>query len=190
MSALKKLFVLCVASLSLSACGNIFADRNLVSRQLALSGGPVQPTGSGAGSTVFEGGFECSYQASIFPNQTDYLGNGEYRVCTNPTNPNMVRIHGSTFFESRVCVYPIQYIDGQGVFLKKDPRVEDDTPYFDCQNISNSTGNVYTFFATQFNGLIVVEGSMNESYLQCISSGDPSTCDPYVLKYVSSGRFR
>jgi hypothetical protein len=186
-----RLLLLCVTSLSLSACGNIFADRNIVAKQLSqVSGGGVQPTGNGANGTVYDGGFNCSYTNTIFPNQTNYTGGGEYRVCTDPTSIQRIRLHGITFFENTVCVYPTQYIDGQGVFLKKDPRSEDELPYYDCQNITGAGGNVFAFNVTAFNGLIVVEQSMNESYLNCLTSGDASACDPYVLKHVSSGRFR
>ncbi len=187
------IFLMITAVTTLTGCGNIFAERSnspLVRSQFA-STGSAQSTGSGSNNTVFENGFNCSYQNTILPNQTNYLGSGEYRICTDPINPNRIQVHGSTFFENSICIYPIQYLDGQGVFLKQDPRQTDQTvPYVDCQDITASGGDTFNFQTTFYNGLIIVEQSLNAEYSKCLIAGDPTACDPNVVKYVSKGRFR
>lgn len=175
-STFQRFFVIFLSAGGLSAC--------------IPNGGDYYPLGAETGffpstdSPDFNpGAFICGQneefpEPNVVPAYDQHLtGQGQYVACYAVSSLYDIRIDAWTEnHPSRICAFPVEYIDAQTVILK--PDLETWRPLSICSNMSESRA-FFTFDMIKFNAVIVVPEQDREPMTSCLESGQSWACPEY-----------
>lgn len=153
--------------------GEQFAPSSSFENLNSLAEGDVGPVYS-------EGMYQCPYSPNVTPDYDRYLdGSGHYNVCYHRDSREKILVHGRTRESDTICIYPVEIVDEQHVYVKPDAQ---GLPWNTCVQVAD-TGVHAEFAGASFNAVIVVERHLNQQMRECLIG--VGSCPDY-----SFGRFR
>jgi hypothetical protein len=180
---MRELFWPVLALLSFTACGELLPP---ISRSVSAST-------STSSNTSLTGDWSCPSQANVIPlDDVTLTGSiGFYKVCTSPSNNQLLKISGATRSSNVICLFPADQTSNGAVTPKKDTR---GMPIAICKNLSDATAQGLSIdlnssggsTALTFNYLFIVESQDALSMQNYLATGNRS----YQPDFYSQGRIR
>jgi hypothetical protein len=171
-----KLISLLALSGAFVGCANHFDGTVNSNDQRALaSQGDTYPNAK-------EGDMLCPSTENIKPlNFNPLFETDKYKVCVDQNDVERIQISGSTRNAPSICLFPMEYIDEQNIYVKPDLSTgwlvhacigatrsvnEAGTQFYEFTNIS------VKFKETKFNALIVVKEVDKDILQECLAGDD------------------
>lgn len=153
-------------------------------------------TGTSSGATSGDSEFSCPSGYNVMPSYDRYVnGTMKFQVCRHTSDASKIKITGSSYGDSKICVFPLEYVDENHVYPKPDlstgglvnkcvsatSTYRSYSPYYDFQDVMTS------FPATNFNAVIIVLESNKNQLMSCLNG--PAGPNFYYCPDYSYGHF-
>ena len=170
-----------LASFMVSACGNIMKPPKGLNTSLASTTGSF----SLSSAHLAPRDYTCPSEANVTPHSSYYLdGSMQFIACPHQTDTAAVYVTGEPHSSNAICVFPAEYIDQNHVYSK--PLTPGGSSQVACgelqslnQNSTQNEGRAFSFSATNYNAIFVVEQSNLNAMRTCLDGGNYYACPPF-----------